>query len=699
MMQSAGPSGFSLKEATKRRLINDMVRFVQPANKWKVMVVDPISMKILNYSLKMFDILDENVTLVELITKKRQPYPNLEAIYFLSPTPEAIAHFIVDFCPGGGKKPLYAAAHLFFLGVLPDRLMDRITQSGAARYIKNLKELYVDYLPLESRVFSLDSPASFFRLFSPEAGGLPAQRAEMDVTAKRLKSLLVTLGDYPYIRYYRPVGDPDNNRSSKFAYMVSSELENHARVDPSFPTTDANSKGTLLVVDRSLDMNAPLLHEFTYQAMAYDLLPLEDGKYLYAVKGQDGAADSEKEIPLDDSDSLWVDLRHKHIADTIKSLLDGFNKFLSENKAASAAMGGAAKSSGLKDMKDMLAAMPQFQEMKQKYSVHINLSQECMNIFERRKLADTAAIEQNMATGETADGGKPKNLVSDMVPLLDDPALTVYDKVRLLMLFIISKEGVQDDDRRKLLEHANVGLELAESITNMALLGVKLSRDGKRDKAKKDKRKPAAKRPSGDEDDGAYELSRYVTQLKTALEDHISGSLETDVFPYLGPAPAADASARTGGTSLRSTKPSWQQKKSGGAGAGGDAAAAGPPKGGRLIVFVLGGMTYSEIRSVYEVAAAMNKEVIIGSTHIVTPTKFVDDLKNLRRPQAFAAYAPSFGFGEGPQPLPEPSEKERKKMQSAEARAEAGHAASPATAPAAAGDGKEKKKKKLFGLF
>lgn len=32
----------------------------------------------------------------------------------------------------------------------------------------------------------------------------------------------------------------------------------------------------------------------------------------------------------------------------------------------------------------------------------------------------------------------------------------IEDKVRLLMLYIIGKEGVRDEDRRKLLEHARI---------------------------------------------------------------------------------------------------------------------------------------------------------------------------------------------------------------------------------------------------
>lgn len=50
------------------------------------------------------------------------------------------------------------------------------------------------------------------------------------------------------------------------------------------PTDGSRARSTLLITDRSMDMMAPLLHEFTYQAMANDVLPIENGtRYTFVV--------------------------------------------------------------------------------------------------------------------------------------------------------------------------------------------------------------------------------------------------------------------------------------------------------------------------------------------------------------------------------------------------------------------------------
>lgn len=78
----------------------------------------------------------------------------------------------------------------------------------------------------------------------------------------------------------------------------------------------------------------------------------------------------------------------------------------------------------LNDIKDMLAGLPQYQQQREMFSLHLNMAQQCMDLFEKRKLTLVANVEQNAATGLTSEGKTPRTLVEDMVPLLGDSAIT-----------------------------------------------------------------------------------------------------------------------------------------------------------------------------------------------------------------------------------------------------------------------------------
>jgi syntaxin-binding protein 1 len=94
-----------------------------------------------------------------------------------------------------------------------------------------------------------------------------------------------------------------------------------------------------LIVDRSIDPAAPLLHEFTYQAMINDLLPVENTanhvgvKYVHEFHQADGSLDT-KDVILDEEDNVYKSIRNMHIAECSDRLIEKFNDFMHENKAA-----------------------------------------------------------------------------------------------------------------------------------------------------------------------------------------------------------------------------------------------------------------------------------------------------------------------------------------------------------------------------
>ncbi|KAF8986449.1 vacuolar sorting protein VPS33/slp1 [Entomortierella lignicola] len=586
----------------------DSIDSIQPPERYKIVILDAKTNKIVLSACKMFDIMDRNVTLVEMLEDKRQAYTSLEAVYLLTPCLESVLRLMDDY-PSDSPTGKYKAAHIFFTAPLEDRLFERLTKSPVSKYTKTLKEILIDFTAIESRVFSLETPASFYTLYSPSKK--MELMTELDSIAKQLISVIATFGDYPSVRYFRPPETLEGKRtqSMKLAMLLQSELEAHMRSNP-----DNNGRqqgqGTILILDRSIDVTAAIVHEFTYQAMVNDLLPIEDGtKYTYEIENASGGMEPVS-VVIDESDQVFMEIRHTHIVETVGILTTNLNKFVSENEAL---RGDKDKVASLRNMKDQLANLPQYQDTKAKYSTHIHMAKECLRLFEKLKINEMGLVEQQLATGETVDGHLPKQIVAEMAPFLDDPQVELLDKLRLLMLYVICRDGLRAADREMLFEHAKLSDGNAEAVRNLALLGINVERGGSNPRNKK---KPFYPRKKLEDEEQPYDLSRYITKAKKVVEEHLNGTLDTILYPYTTEAPV-DSSETT--KSLRKTpQPTWEKKRPN-------------VKGSRLIVFIAGGVTYSEIRSMYELCQSMGRDIIIGSTHIITPEIFMQNLRYLAR--------------------------------------------------------------------
>ncbi|KAE9398544.1 Sec1-like snare protein [Gymnopus androsaceus JB14] len=637
---------------TVRTKFLEAIRSVNPPGRWKILVVDEHSQKILGSVLKQFDILEENVTQIESISNYRDPQPGLEAMYLVMPTSQNIDRIIRDF----SDTPQYAGAHLFFIEGLSESLFGQIGSSPAEPYLKTVQELFINFRAVEAQAFSIDSPEMLFSIYSPprnENSYRPARdRLEEDIrfASKIIANVCITMNENPYIRYYVPVNylplgplkphastrlPPPSENATRWrtnlargdqarayesvesdyvakllAFMVQSNLDEYKKANANFGKNDSRPRGTLIITDRSMDMMAPFLHEFTYQAMANDLLPIEDGtKYTYKFQSSVGAYE-DKTAVLSDADNVWTEVRHMHMREAIDKLMADFNKFLEDN-----AVFKGDNAANLNDMKEMLANLPQYQEQREKFSLHLSMAQECMGIFERDKLPLVANVEQNCATGLTPEGKPPKQLVEEMVPILDSREVINANKVRIIALYIQFREGVPDEDRRRLYQHARLSLAEQDAVNALTQFGVRISRaPGDKDFKKKLKQKPS--------DDTEYDLSRYKPLIKTVIEECVNERLDTALFPYVKDAPSATPAPTSlrsppPASSLRSARPSWHRA------ARSNVAEIRP----RILLFVAGGMTYSEVREVYQLSTALNKDIYIGSTHLITPRQFVDDLK------------------------------------------------------------------------
>ncbi|KKY13716.1 putative sec1 family superfamily [Phaeomoniella chlamydospora] len=473
----------------------------------------------------------------------------------------------------------------------------------------------------------------------------------------RIVSICVSLGEHPIVRYYRP-RNPTHEAGvlcSHLARFVQEELDLFARYHPEFPPQSPRPRGVLLITDRSLDLFSPLVHEFTYQALALDVLPISDGDkvtYKY-ISNQGRPNEEEKHVDIGEKDKIWVANRHMHMKDLLEKLVADFNKFRAENPQFADNDDEAA--TNVNTIKDMLVGLSGFQEGKEGFALHLEMAEKCVKIFQDRKLLDVGSVEQSLSTGLDEDYRKPRNMAEQVVRLLDDDSVTRDDRLRLLLLYLMYRNGLLPGDIQKLLAHAQLPPQNGEVIQNLDLLGVRVNKPLK-DAAPPPQPVIAVKAPTMPLED-ENTLSRFEPTLKSILQEQIKGTLDQSIFPFTKVDPNDTMMGPQGDSqaSLRSAKPTWARSRP----------SANEPRQ-RVLVFMAGGATYAESRACYEVSQSMSRDVILTTSHMLTPKLFMRQLGDLsidrrrldlpadRLPQKAPAHL--FEREAPPKPPPQPSQ-------------------------------------------
>ncbi|KAL9598316.1 MAG: hypothetical protein Q9179_003958 [Wetmoreana sp. 5 TL-2023] len=603
----------------QQRIILETLRSTDQGE-WKVLILDGGSKKLIDGVVREDDILELNVTSlfttnrvcifagakdgvdIEQIENRRPINKEMDAVYLLSPLPHILDCLMADL-----ERRRYRRTFLIWTSLLRPDLQHRLDQSPMTRqHIVHASVLNIDYYPRESHLITFRDPWSFPTLYHPACDHLVRQHM--------------------------------NDLAQK------THLDQYAKYNHDFPPPSPRPRGLLIITDRTLDLFAPLVHEFTYQAMVHDLLPLVEGDKIYYKSVESQGKDPE----ISEKDSIWVKYRYLHMKDLLEELVKDFETFKKQNPQFA------------NSIKDMLAGLPKYQEGKEAYSLHLSMTQDAMNVFQERRLADIASVEQSLATGLDEDHKKPKNLADQIVRLLDDEGVQFPDRLRLIIQYLLYRDGLLPPDIQKLLEHARLPAQDSEVIYNLELLGAHTTR------ILKDSR-PVAQYPFGRKETQAPPgnesgLSRFEPALKVILEEYSRGMLDQTVFPFTKPhLDAADGlmgQDNVSQASLRSAKPTWARTRP----------SANEPRQ-RIIVFMAGGATYSESRACYEASQSLNKDVYLATTHMLTPSLYlrqVGDLNVDRRRLDLPADRPKSRAPEHlfekdtPLPPPPPSHKDPK---------------------------------------
>ena len=595
----------------------------------------------------MDDASSSSLAVVENLDVARAPQPTLDGVYFIAPSERAVARGVED-C----EKKLYRKAHVFFTSAAPRGVLNAIKASKACvSMLGNCSEMNLEYFTVDPKGFSVGVEDALRGTFAVGSEQSQAQARMMDMIAQRLATVMVSLGEIPSIRYMAKVGNKKSDVSRGVADRLDRSLTallraKGAEAAKSNPTCD------VLIVDRSFDVIAPVVHEWTYESMVTDLLNVPNGVYQYKITTKKG--EESKEAVLGENDPLWVELRHAHVAEVLTVLADKAKTFANVGPDGGV-VGGRDLTTG--QLKKAVEALPRVLEQQAKLSVHTSIAGEINAVLQKSALSEVGRLEQDVVFGDATS--------KDLIALFNDldsrgVRLPMVEKLRLLLCYVSSHPQKIDESEKKRWM-TNTGLTLADVniLQNLELLGVKVLKDGASNPFSSSMFGSSTKsiRPKVLERKGAgseWDLFRFLPTMTGLVTELDAGTLDATEYPSVGISPgAANAPptmmSPTKSRSVRTrTEASWATHSSAGSlGGDGDSErsasgtnhrrsdsmtsnrAASQRSSRRLIVFVVGGMTRGELREAHVLSQKLHREVIIGSTSLETPASFVEKLAGL----------------------------------------------------------------------
>ncbi|XWS38495.1 hypothetical protein CRYUN_Cryun19dG0136100 [Craigia yunnanensis] len=643
---SSGASDYkNFRQISRERLLYEMLRSAKMKDSkstWKVLIMDKVTVKIMSYSCKMADITSEGVSLVEDIYRRRQPLPSMDAIYFIQPTKENVVMFLSDM---SGRTPLYKKAFVYFSSPMSRELVAHIKKdSTVLPRIGALSEMNLEYFAIDSQGFITDNGKALEDLFGDEENTRKGD-ACLNVMATRIATVFASLREFPFVRY-RAAKSLDSTTMTTFRDLIPTKLAAgiwnclvKCKSIPNFPQKETCE---LLILDRSIDQIAPVIQEWTYDAMCRDLLNMEGNKYVHEVPSKTGGPPEKKEVLLEEHDPIWLELRHAHIADASVRLHEKMTNFVSKNKAAQLQQGSRDGGElSTRELQKMVQALPQYSEQIDKLSLHVEIAGKINRIIRDQGLRELGQLEQDLVFGDAG--------MKDVIKFFTtNEEVSRENKLRLLMILaVIYPEKFEGEKGLNLMKLAKLPPDDMNAVNNMRLLAP--PSDGKKSLAgafslKFDihkKKRAARKDRSGEQE--TWQLSRFYPIIEELVEKLSKGELSKDDYPCMNDSsPTFHSTSQAASIyeapvahSMRSKRtPTWARPRGSDDGYSSDsvlrhASSDFKKMGKRIFVFIVGGATRSELRVCHKLTGKLNREVVLGSTSLDDPPQFITKLKLL----------------------------------------------------------------------
>ena len=406
----------TLRDNVKDKIITNMLTpFSTRTVGSGTLVVDEISLSILKSSINLHVLNDFGLFLVEDISSKQELQVASHDLYFLSPT--SLEALLVDL----SHKSIHQTIDLYWTSRLSDAGRKKVEEARPRPQI--MIEMDMHFCVPEHHVFNMEIISSSSltnqnELYHPLSSDKPKQMQYFRQVASQLVDLCATLHEYPYIQY-----SSQHINTKTVGHLFQDAMNAYIGQHASFDYT--SSRGTLVIVDRSLDYKSPLLHELTYQAMVHDLFPVEDGYSIsYPAETKQGIV--MKQAVLGEEDALWTRHRHSHIVHVVNELQKEYKKLSSSTN----------ENESVDELRKRFLEHGQHQRHVKQLEQHMDLAKEVMG--NSINLLEIFELEQTLASG--VDEDYKKTSTSSLVKQVETACTQSSDsfiKTRLIALLLL----------------------------------------------------------------------------------------------------------------------------------------------------------------------------------------------------------------------------------------------------------------------
>ncbi|KAH9757435.1 hypothetical protein WN944_008317 [Citrus x changshan-huyou] len=392
-------------------------RMLQDISGMKVLILDSQTVSAVSVVYSQSELLQKEVFLVELVDsiyKSKESMSHLKAVYFLRPSSENIQHLRRQLA-----NPRFGEYHLFFSNMLKDTQIHILADSDEQEVVQQVQEFYADFVAVEPYHFTLNIPSNHLYML-PAVVDPSSLQHFCDRVVDGIAAVFLALKRRPVIRYQRTsdIAKRIAQETAKLMYQQESGLFDFRRTEIS---------PLLLILDRRDDPVTPLLNQWTYQAMVHELIGIQDNKVDLRSIG-DFPKDQQEVVLSSEQDTFFKANMYENFGDigmNIKRMVDEFQQVAKSNQSIQT----------IEDMARFVENYPEYKKMHGNVSKHVTLVTEMSKMVEERKLMLVSETEQELA----CNGGQGAAFEA-VTNLLNNENVSDIDRLRLVMLYALRYE-------------------------------------------------------------------------------------------------------------------------------------------------------------------------------------------------------------------------------------------------------------------